>query len=157
MKSLFEDYGRQLEALHSNIKQAIEGLSSEALDWEPGPEMNSLAVLVTHTAGAERIWIGEMAGVEPSGRDRAAEFRVRGVSAAALSALLDETLAHSLTVLERLTVSDLEARRFSSVHQREYRVAWALVHALEHTALHLGQVQLTRQLWDRWQQTGPGG
>jgi uncharacterized damage-inducible protein DinB len=114
-------------------------------------------VLVTHTAGAERFWIGEMAGGEPSGRDRAAEFRVRGVSVAALKALLDETLAHSLAVLERLTASDLEVRRFSPVHQREYRVAWALVHALEHTALHLGQAQLTRQLWDQWQQTGPGG
>ena len=119
--------------------------------------MNSLAVLVTHTASAERFWIGEMAGADPSGRDRAAEFRARGVSAAALSALLDETLAHSLAVLERLTAPDLEARRFSPVHQREYRVAWALVHALEHTALHVGQVQLTRQLWDRRQQTGHGG
>ncbi len=32
---------------------------------------------------------------------------------------------------------------------REYTVAWALFHALEHTALHLGQMQLTRQLWEQ--------
>jgi hypothetical protein len=28
-------------------------------------------------------------------------------------------------------------------------VAWALLHALEHTTLHLGQIQLTRQLWEQ--------
>jgi len=26
-------------------------------------------------------------------------------------------------------------------------VAWALAHALEHTALHLGHIQIGRELW----------
>jgi hypothetical protein len=28
-------------------------------------------------------------------------------------------------------------------------IAWSLLHALEHTALHLGHMQLTRQLWEQ--------
>jgi len=28
-------------------------------------------------------------------------------------------------------------------------VAWALLHALDHTAQHLGHMQITRQLWDQ--------
>jgi ankyrin repeat protein len=28
-------------------------------------------------------------------------------------------------------------------------VAWCLAHALEHTALHLGHMQITRQLWEQ--------
>jgi hypothetical protein len=30
-------------------------------------------------------------------------------------------------------------------------VAWALFHALEHTALHCGQIQIQRQLWEQTQ------
>ena len=32
---------------------------------------------------------------------------------------------------------------------REFTGAWCLAHALEHTALHLGQMQITRQLWEQ--------
>jgi hypothetical protein len=28
-------------------------------------------------------------------------------------------------------------------------VGWALLHALEHTAIHLGHIQITQQLWDQ--------
>ena len=77
-----EDYYQRLSGLHDGLKQAIAGLSAEALDWVPGPDMNSLRVLMVHTAGAERYWIGDMAGQQPSGRDRDAEFRARGLDEA---------------------------------------------------------------------------
>jgi hypothetical protein len=32
------------------MKMAIAGLPVEALDWQPGPEMNSMAVSVVDTA-----------------------------------------------------------------------------------------------------------
>ena len=127
----------------------FEGLSTEALDWTPGPDMNSLGVLAIHVAGAERYWIGDVVGRDPSDRDRSAEFRARGLDAAALKAHLAETLVHSQGVLEGLALPDLEASRVSPRNGREFTVAWCLAHALEHTALHLGHMQITRQLWEQ--------
>lgn len=152
MLPILEGYWERLQALHEGIESAIEGLPLAALDWVPGPDMNSLGVLVTHVAGAERYWIGDVAGHDPSGRERAAEFRTQGVDAAALKTRLAETLAHSRAVLEKLTLPDLEARCVSPRDGRRFTVAWSLAHALEHTALHLGHIQITRQLWEQGQQ-----
>jgi len=149
MLSVLEDYLERLQALHADIECTIEGLPPEALDWVPGPDMNSLGVLAVHVADAERYWIGDVAGRDPSGRDRAAEFRTRGLDTAALKARLAKTLAHSQAVLEGLTLPDLEAARVSPRDGRTFTVAWCLAHALEHTALHLGHMQITRQLWEQ--------
>jgi len=151
MLPMLKDYFDRLQALHADIQRTIEGLPQDALDWSPGPDMNSLAVLAVHTAGAERYWIGDVAGQDPSGRDRAAEFRTQGMDAAALTARLDAALAHSRAVLEGLTLSDLDALRPSSRDGREYTIAWALAHALGHTAVHVGHMQIIRQLWDQRQ------
>ena len=149
--SILQDYLERLEFLHDGIERTIEGLSTEALDWTPGPDMNSLAVLVVHVAGAERYWIGDVVGHDPSDRDRSAEFRSRGLDAAALKAYLADSLVHSQGVLEGLALPDLDASRVSPRDGREFTVSWCLAHALEHAALHLGHAQITRQLWKQGQ------
>ena len=149
MLPLLEGYLERLQALHADIGRTIEGLPQAALDWVPGPEMNSLAVLAVHVAGAERYWIGDVVGGDPSGRDRAAEFHTQGLDAAALQARLAATLAHSQAVLEKLTLADLEATVVSPRDGRGFTGAWCLAHVLEHTALHLGHVQITHQLWEQ--------
>jgi uncharacterized damage-inducible protein DinB len=152
MLLMLEDYLTLLRALHDQLGRTIEGLPLAALDWSPGPDMNSLSVLIAHTAGAERYLIGDVVGRDPSGRDRDAEFRARGLDAATLSAQLDAALEHSRAVLEHLTLPDLEARRVMPRRDdRQVTVAWALGHALEHAALHLGHAQIVRQLWDQRQ------
>jgi uncharacterized damage-inducible protein DinB len=149
MLPMFEAYFERLEALHGGVKQALDGLPAEALDWVPGPDMNSLCVLVMHLAGAERYWIGDVAGEDLSGRVRDDEFRAAGLDGDALVRRLDEVLAHSRGVLERLSAADLDAEHISPRDGRTFTVAWALWHALEHTALHLGHAQIVRQLWDQ--------
>jgi hypothetical protein len=110
--------------------------------------MNSLAVLAAHVAGSEQYWVGEVAGGDPAHRDRPAEFRTQGVDGSALVAGLDAALAHSQATLEKLTLPDLEALRQAG-DRGEVTVAWALFHNLEHIGIHLGQMQLTRQLWEQ--------
>lgn len=146
---LFTDLFDRLADMHDDIKEAIAGLSSDALDWVPGPDMNSLTVLVTHTCGAERYWIGHMAGGQNTDRVRAEEFKTTGGDEAALVGLLDATLADSQQVLSRLTVDDLSVPR--THERREFRAAWSLFHALEHTSVHVGHIQMIRQLWDQRQ------
>jgi uncharacterized damage-inducible protein DinB len=149
MHVTFVNYMERLQRLHADVEGAIAGLPQEALDWVPGSEMNSIAVLVVHLTGAERYWIGDVVGREPSGRDRAAEFRVQGLDEAALKRRLDETLAYCRGIVEKLTLQDLEAIRTSPRDGQQFTVAWSLLHTLEHTAIHLGHIQIVRQLWDQ--------
>jgi len=140
-------YLNRLEELHRDLNRVLEGLPAEALNWSPGPELNSLAVLAAHTAGSERYWIGDVIARDDSRRDRDAEFRTQAASAAELMARLEATLAHSRNVLGQLTLSSLDEKRTGPRDQREVTVAWALLHALEHVAVHLGHMQLMRDMW----------
>lgn len=149
MLAVLEDYLERLGALHADVQRAIAGLPQAALDWLPGPDMNSLCALIVHTCGAERYWIGGVVGRDPSARDRAAEFRAAGLDEVALREHLDESLACARGVLEELALRDLEALRVSPRDGREFTVAWCLAHALGHTAIHLGHMQIARQLWDQ--------
>ena len=149
MQKFFTDYMNLLQDCHNGILQAIEGLPSEALDWIPGPDMNSITVLVFHLTGAARFWIGDIATQEPSNRDRAAEFRVQGAGMDVLKKRLSDNLEYARSVLDKLSLQDLEATRVRHSDGREFTVAWALLHALEHATSHLGQIQITRQLWEQ--------
>lgn len=148
MLSILKAYFSRLNDLHDNLKKIIEGLPQQALDWTPGEDMSSLGVLMAHVAGSERYWIGDIAGQDPSGRIREEEFRTYDLSAEQLSARLDTALEHSRGVLENMTLVDLESPRVVPHDGRTISTAWALTHSLEHTALHLGHAQLTRQLWN---------
>jgi uncharacterized damage-inducible protein DinB len=149
VNAIFESYLNRLQRLHEDISIAIDGLPQAALDWSPGPEMNSIGVLVVHLTGAERYWIGDVARGDPSRRVREAEFRARGQDSMALKELLDGALSYASGALEQLSLEDLETERTSPRDGENFSTAWALLHALEHSAIHLGQIQLTRQLWDQ--------
>ena len=148
MHSFFTDYLCNLEEIHDDIRKTITGLPLEALDWTPSPEINSLAVLVTHLTGAEQYWIGDVVAGEPSGRDREAEFRVSGLRKDDLLAKLGEADRVARQALEEMSIQALEEKRISPRNGREVTVGWAVVHALKHTALHAGHLQITRQLWE---------
>src|SRR5690606_8899837 len=110
---------------------------------------NSLAVTAHHMAGSERFWVGEAAGGRPAQRDREAEFRATASSAAELTALLAEALAVSTEALGALTPAQLAETITvrGAFGERTVTRRWAIVHALTHLAVHLGHMQITRQLW----------
>ena len=149
MELLFAEIAERLSAIHQSLEKAIAGLPDEALDWSPGPGMNSMGVVMAHALGAERFWIGDVAGSEPSDRVRDAEFVASGVAVSAYVARSREVLAHSQTVLSRLSPAELNDKRIVSPVGREESLAWAVLHALEHSALHTGHIEITRQLWDQ--------
>ncbi len=152
MSQFFDDFSERLSALHDDIRAQLDLLPDAALTWEPGAEMNSIAILVTHTVGAERYWIGDVAGEEPSGRVRDEEFAVESGTVAELKALLDGATAYANGVLGRLTVDDFGRSHHLERYDRSFTTGWALLHALEHTAQHVGHIQQIRQLWEQHQQ-----
>lgn len=152
MEPFFKDFYDRLSDLHHDLEAAVDGLPVEALDWSPGPDVNSQTVLIAHTAGAERYWIGEVAGQDPSGRIRSQEFETSGRTATELQVLLERTLAHSHRILSTLSLDELAEERVAPLQGQSYTVAWALLHGLEHTAVHLGHAQMARQWLEMSQQ-----
>ena len=149
MPQLLQDYLNSLETLFDDFKKTINGLPQEALDWVPGEEMNSLCVIVVHVAGSTRYWIGDLIAKEDSNRDRAAEFRTRGIDLAELNERLDSSLNYMKGVLGRLTLEDLKETCVLLQDGREVTKGWIIFHVLEHVASHLGHAHITRQLWDQ--------
>lgn len=152
MDAFFADYVERLQTLSNAFVATFADLPAEALDWVPGEDMNSFTVLVVHTTGSARYWIGDVALGEPSNRDRAAEFTASGLGHEALKARFDGLLSYAQTSLRQLNVADLgnEAQVTNRTMDRQQAtVGWALLHALEHTALHVGHAQITRQLWQQ--------
>jgi uncharacterized damage-inducible protein DinB len=151
MQSFFSNILNNLQELHDDIRSAVKGLPPIALDWTPGPDMNSINVLTVHLTGAERFWLGDVVAREPSGRDRETEFKVQGLSETSLVARLKANEDYLQKTLAPFTLQILDEERVSPRNGRVVTVGWALGHALKHTALHVGQIQLMRQLWDQQQ------
>jgi uncharacterized damage-inducible protein DinB len=147
MDKFMQQYLEILEALHREVVQLAQALPPEALDWTPGPETNSISVLAVHIAGAERYWFSDVIAGEPSGRVREAEFQSSGLSAVDLEQRLGSALTTCTTVLGSLHLAALDALRTSPRDGQVASVGWILMHILEHTAMHLGHIQLTGQLW----------
>ena len=149
MHSIYADYLDRLDGLHMDIIRAIDGLPQEALDWVPGLNMNSLCVLIVHLTGAERYWLGDVTGQDLSDRDRGGEFLARELDEITLKERLLDSLAYARDLLETLTLEDLDSNRTSPRDGRTFTVAWSIFHALEHTAIHVGHIQMVRQLWEQ--------
>jgi uncharacterized damage-inducible protein DinB len=145
-----DNYLQRIEDLRRQVSDLIAELPGEALNWRPleGDEdhtTNSLAILATHIAGAEHFWIAEVVGGRPPTRDRDAEFTVQATDASELRRLLEKTGVETREVFSALREADLDDTR--EVRGRTVPVRWGMLHVIDHTALHLGHMQITYQLW----------
>ena len=152
MEPIFADVINRLEAMHSMYFEHMDGLSSEDLDWSPGPEMNSLCVLAVHVTAAERFWVG--AAIDAmSERDRPAEFLASGYELEALKERFASNVAFYREAFKTQLTSRLgevvDVSLFRDRPPQQCSRGWALLHALDHTAEHLGHAGMTRQLFDR--------
>lgn len=147
MRKYYEALLEHYRDLHAEVVKAIDALPPEALDWVPGPEMNSISVLTMHFSGSERYWVGDVVRGDPSFRNRDAEFQTKGMDAAALKQRLADLDAYETAVFETLKVRDLEAFKVSPRDGRSVTVGWALLHALQHSAVHLGHIEILLQQW----------
>jgi hypothetical protein len=146
-----------LRKLVDDIFAQLEGIPDEDLNtWLPRDGMrdvNTFYALATHTVGAGEFWIVDAAGGRAGDRDRLAEFRSTG-TLADLRARFDRWLADSEVVLSTIGDETLASIYFRPANPEKgmgeaHRTrAECISHALEHTAVHLGHLQLQRQLYD---------
>jgi uncharacterized damage-inducible protein DinB len=149
MSEFYDDLYNRFHEIHKDLLKAVDGLPDEALDWVPGTDANSINVLVVHLTAAERYWIGAAAMGEPSDRIRDEEFQAHGLTVEELKQRLNAADVYARQALPRFMLADLETVRKSLRSDKTFTVGWCLLHALEHSALHLGHIQLTRQLWEQ--------
>jgi uncharacterized damage-inducible protein DinB len=150
MRSELQNYLDRIEDLRGQIAELVRDLPAEGLNWRPVDGIddhatNSLAVMTTHVAGAEQFWIAEVVGGHPSTRDRDAEFKTEVNDSADLIRQLEQVGRKTRAVFGKLTKTDLAEPR--PARDKVVSIRWALLHVVDHTALHLGQMQLTYQLW----------
>ncbi|HTX80494.1 MAG TPA: DinB family protein [Longilinea sp.] len=150
MLSELENYLQRIEDHHRQIIEMIDDMPREGLNFFPivVPQMqvsNSIAILAMHVAGAEHHWIGEVVGGLPVTRDRDTEFTVRVRNSSPLIEILNNTLAETKSIFAKLTEADLS--RIYEVDEKQVPGRWAILHVIDHTALHLGQMQITHQIW----------
>lgn len=157
MNVIAQSIERSLTSLSGALLDSLEGIPAEALNtWKPDAArdgshaMNTFAVLATHTLGAAENWTLIITGARPATRDRDAEFHAR-TTLADLRTRRDAWLANLHTQLGTMTEADFAAPIPPALVRSDY-AGWTvldgMIHAVDHTALHLGHVQIQRQLWD---------
>ncbi len=152
MEPIFAAALEQLEWLHGEYLQYLDGLTTEELDWSPGPEMNSLCVLVVHVTAAERFWFGAVVD-DMITRDRPAEFSASGYELSQLIERFEANVAFCKETFPAQSASRLgeivDVSRYRHWPPQRFTRGWSLMRGLTHTAEHLGHAGMTRQLLDR--------
>lgn len=160
-KRLVNPYGDAVNTfLKKSASEALEqlvGIPDDDLnDWRPAGglrDINTFYGLATHLVGAGEFWILEAAGGQDQHRQRLAEFRARG-TVDDLRLRYDRWLADAADVIDSMTDERLAemyrrpANPEQGVSAAQFTVAECIVHAVEHTALHTGHLQIQRQLWE---------
>ncbi len=144
-KTIAETIGALFRDVHHEMREQVDGLDRDALNWKPHPQANSIAVLVFHTLGSEREMINAVRGIRID-RDRSAEFEIEADAAdlIALLELADEDLDIHIPAI---TAHDLTVPRPRGDRQPRPGLEW-LVRNYGHAREHLAQLELTKQLYD---------
>jgi hypothetical protein len=130
------------------MRDAIEGLSVEALAWQPpAQDSNTITVLAVHSMHSTRWWLTIARGMSLPERDRPSEFVAETGGDAELLEFFDRMVLECRGRLD--PAEPFDAGDVRPVPDDEpVTSAWALLHALEHLREHVAQAQLTRQLWE---------
>ena len=146
-------YAAELHRLLDKIAASIEGLEEAQLNWRPPlPGANSRYVLVTHVLGNLEAWVLGIACGQAIDRDRPAEFTSSGPDAGALierARALGRRFDKALAALpeDALGVRKTPSKALWGEGAPEQRtVREALMHAIEHAAVHIGHIHLTRDM-----------
>lgn len=151
MEPEVQGYFAEFGILREQIRDAIQNLDDEAANWHPVLKgTNSIYAILCHLAWSEDYWVGQIIGGKTVERDREAEFRASGH----LSEIVDrweEVGRASQDILSKLNSSQLGETRTVTIRPApgSATVRWCILHQISHCALHLGHIQLTRQLWEQ--------
>lgn len=124
----------------------VEGLPEEALTWQPGSEINSIAQLVRHVTAVQNVLLERGLGNSPT-HDHAHSLRNDPATKEELLGLIVEAKAKKDDQLARLDPMDMSET--ITTPRGSLLRAWYVVHVADHGQEHLGHAELTKQLWEQ--------
>ena len=128
------------------IETCLNVLSEADVWWRANEQSNSIGNLLIHLDGSTRKWILNVVAGRNLPRDRDAEFAERGpIEKSVLLARLRSTMTEADSVLAALDEATLLEQR-QLTEDETVTVLWAVIHALEHFAMHTGQIILITKL-----------
>ena len=154
MKTEIAHYEASIRTRLGAVVTCLDGLTETQMNWRPTvADGNSAYALATHTLGNARAWVLGIACGQEMRRDRPAEFAASGADARQMREQLASLNAHIAAALGAMTPEHLE-RRFVPPQElwgggnpaHEITPRYALLHVIEHASLHLGHIELTRDL-----------
>jgi uncharacterized damage-inducible protein DinB len=142
-----ESFRVRFEYEFDRLLETIADLDEEAVNWKPPfPGANSLLVLVTHALGSAEDHVVRRAAGKTVVRNRDAEFAATGGTSHLIGKATEvrSRIADALAGLEGRLEEERESpfRRWPG----KATVRDSLVHAISHTAEHVGHAQVTRDL-----------
>lgn len=150
--SILSEVRRRLfEESFPRIHQCLDLLTIEQIWYRPNPVSNSVGNLVLHICGNLGQWLISGLGNQPDNRDRSAEFSEKGpLPKADLRQKLQHIEGQADQILDQLTTEHL-LHTYQVQAFRETGIS-ILVHVVEHTSYHVGQITLLTK-WQTGQQT----
>ncbi|MGH2453483.1 MAG: DinB family protein [bacterium] len=147
-----------IEDLRGQLFKVVEPLEDADINRSYPGLSNTIGILLRHMAGSEDYWIGGVAGGGSVARNRDLEFGHESLKKADLLAALHKTRAATEKVLAGMRSEDLrgvvKGQRGRGVV--ETTKGFAILHATQHLAYHLGQIRLMAAL-ARGGRGGAGG
>ncbi len=133
-----------IEDLRGQVFKVVEPLEDADINHSFAGLSNTIGILLRHMAGSEDYWISGVAGGGSVDRNRDAEFGHEGLKKGDLLASLRKTQSATERVLAGMRSEDLRAmvkgQRARGVV--ETTKGFAILHAIQHLAYHLGQIRL---------------
>jgi hypothetical protein len=129
---------------HMDLIALVSDLPDEALSWGPGPDAAHISGLVMHILEVEQYLAAVAAGQEIEWAGTNGSSMDFALDAAALVERISEVDFALKRALETVSSARLDALQPGG----ERTVGSMLVEDLDHSAMHYGQVQLTRHLYE---------
>ncbi len=153
MDAEIELYSTELQRVLDRVCRCLEGLSEAELNWHPpASDTNSLHVIASHILGNAEAWVMGIICGQAVHRERDAEFRASGPNSEALASRgrrLSEEFTRALKALPPSALDEVRRPAPPLVGigpTDELTVREALMRVLVHALMHIGQMQITRDL-----------
>ena len=158
----------QLEDQARILRESVQGITAQELEWQPERGMNTVGMLLAHNAIVDVFWtqlailgITETDSLPalgismdddgmPLAPDAEGPANLKGKPLAYYEDLLARGRAFVKEAWSKVSDADMDkqiTRKRPDGSQRLLSVRWAMYHILEHYAGHRGQVQLLRHLY----------
>ncbi len=146
-----------LEDLRGQLLTLVESLTDSDINRTFPGLQNTIGILLRHMAASESYWIRGVAGGGSQERKRDAEFGRDPLVKADLLRALREAGGATTQVLAGLRAADLQdpVQAQRSRGPFETTKGFAIVHALQHLAYHLGQIRLMAAMARHARETAP--